>query len=128
MFGIRGLLAKWAVVLGLLACSSLTVAYFVVDSKHQSELASELRKIKQNHDTSIDGVMRQRLEQLTLVAEEIYLLSNLQEEKIETMQVLLENLWPKLEMTFSLSTLALRQDDRMIKFGTLNDDIIDGNI
>jgi diguanylate cyclase (GGDEF)-like protein len=124
MFGIRGLLSKWAIILGLLACASLTVAYFVVDAKHQQELNDELLKIKQNHHSSINSVMRQRLEQLTLVAEEIYLLSNLQQEEINTMKPMLANLWPKLEMTFSLSTLALTQGENMVKFGALNDDVI----
>lgn len=124
MFGIRGLLSKWAIVLGLLACASITVAYFVVDAKHKQEVDTELSKIKLEHSASSNSVMRQRLEQLTLVAEEIYLLSDLQSEKLETMSATLANLWPKLEMTFSLSTMALTQGDEIVKFGTLNNELI----
>ncbi|GBL06006.1 EAL domain-containing protein [Glaciecola sp. KUL10] len=124
MFGIRGLLSKWAIILGLLACTSLTLAYFVVDAKHQEELDNALIKIKQNHHTSVNNVLRQRLDQLTLVAEEIYMLSNLQQEQIANMRPILANLWPKLELTFELSTMALTQDSEMVKFGSLSDDLI----
>lgn len=124
MLGLRGLLAKWAFVLSLLACASLLIAYYVVDFNQKAEFSAELTNIRSEYSYSVDNVLQQRLEQLTLVAEEIYILSDLQSKGLNDIQPVLQQLWPKLEMTFSLSTLALKQDEQIIKFGSLSDDII----
>lgn len=126
MLGLQGLLKKGIVSISVIGFVSMLAAYFIVDIAHKEEIAAEYEKINVNHQQITQGIIDQGLDKLTLAAEEIYLLGNWQDQSIQQISPKLEMLWPKLELTFDLSSLVVKQDSAELAFGKVDRKLLDG--
>ncbi len=124
MFRIKGLFKKGIALIFALTVSSIFVTYFIVDATHQAQLEEEFAKLKAFHQETTNNLTDQRLEQLILVAEEIYLLGGWETQSLEQIAPKLEELWPRLEMTFALSSMALKQGDEALIYGDVDAKLI----
>jgi diguanylate cyclase (GGDEF)-like protein len=125
MIGVQGLLTKGIFSISVIGFISILAAYFTVDIAHNKEIALEFEKINANHQQITQGIIDQSLEKLTLAAEEIYLLGSWQEQSIQTVSPKLELLWPKLELTFDLLSMVVKQGDTEVAFGKVDSKLVD---
>ena len=125
MFRIKGLFNKGIALIFTLSVASIVVTYFVVDNTHKTHLAEEFSKVKAFHQETANSLINQRLEQLILVAEEIILLGEWEEQSINEVAPTLEELWPRLEMTFAISSMALKQDSQTFSFGEIDSALLE---
>ena len=125
MIGVQGLLTIGIFSISVIGFISILAAYFTVDIAHNKEIALEFEKINANHQQITQGIIDQSLEKLTLAAEEIYLLGSWQEQSIQTVSPKLELLWPKLELTFDLLSMVVKQGDTEVAFGKVDSKLVD---
>ena len=101
----------------LVTVVSLYASHTFISLQQQTLLAENTNIIKSNHQRSVQTLFEQRLKDQILSAEEILLLSGLRDMREENLQPFFDDVWPRLQKSYSLSSMSFENAQRRIILG-----------
>jgi diguanylate cyclase (GGDEF)-like protein len=117
MLGLHGLLAKMLVIVMVVAVTSLGASYTFVSIQQKFSFEDNIEALKATHGSSARRLLEQHLQEQILSAEEIVMLSGLTNKTPEQLEPFLSELWPRIQLSLSLSSISLANDTTDIQFG-----------
>lgn len=117
MISLHGLLAKMLVIVMVVAVISLGASYTFVSIQQNSLLAENIDALKATHSRSARRLFKQDLQEQILSAEEIVMLSGLANKSSAELNTFLTDVWPRIQLGLSLSSMSLSNKDKQIEFG-----------
>lgn len=117
MLVLKGLLAKVFILIFFVALASSVTSYFFVSTQQESALNESLKKIKQNHRQSAQLFIEEQLKQQIFTSEEIIMMSEISLVNGIDVQTTIETLWPRLQLNFMLSSMAISNGNETYTFG-----------
>ena len=118
MIGLHGLLAKMLVIVMVVAVTSLGASYTFVSIQQKQSFEENISALKATHSSSARRLFEQHLQEQILSAEEIVMLSGLANKTPEQLESFLTEVWPRIQLSLSLSSMSFSNNDTRIEFGT----------
>lgn len=117
MVGVNGLLAKMLILVMVVAVLSLGGSYTFVNIQQKQAFEDNIAELKDSHKTSASLLLDQHLQEQVLAAEEIVMLSGVREQSAANLDEFFAELWPHVQLSYSLSSLAFANEDKIVEFG-----------
>lgn len=115
---LRGLLSKMLLLVLVVAVMALLASYTFVSIQQQQTLDENIQSIKQSHLRASRLLFANAMQQQILSAEEIVLLSALAQMPDEDINTFFDDVWPRIQLNFSLSSLSFAGQNQTFTFGT----------
>nr|WP_250883998.1 EAL domain-containing protein [Glaciecola sp. XM2] len=113
----RGLLSKMLLLVVVVAIIALAASYMFVSIQQQQTLDENISTIKQAHLRATRLLLADEMQEHILSAEEVALLSNLSQLEQSEITPFFEAVWPRIQLSFSLSSLSFSNGTTDIAFG-----------
>lgn len=117
MISINGLLAKILILVLVVAIISLGASYTFVSLQQKEFFLENINNIKDTHRRSAQLLFEQHLQEQILSAEEIVMLSGLNQKSPTQVRPFFDAVWPKVQLSYALSSMAFTNDAQQIAFG-----------
>lgn len=117
MIQIRGLLFKTLVLVIVVAIVSLAVSYGFMNAQKEDLLNEKIEEIKTSHYQTTELLIKQKMKDQILTAQEVLVLGGIRTESPEQAAKYLEQIWPRLQLSFSLSSMSIAGPNRRFEFG-----------
>lgn len=106
----KGLLFKSITVFFSIAFATFYLSYLYTNYTQNIGIKNELSEIKNQGNQALNILLQHRVDQLTSLAEEIFLLEENSTKKTVSSFEHLNRIWPKIKITHSLTSLYLKSD------------------
>ncbi len=126
MISINGLLAKMLVLVMLVAFISLGASYTFVTIQQKDAFSENINEMQAIHLRSSRLLFEQHLQDQILSAEEIVMLSRINAQTPEELNAFFESTWPRIQLSFALSSMAFSNQDTSIEYGRFPSGEMDG--
>lgn len=117
MLMVRGLLAKVLILVVTVAIIASITSYTFVSVQQTYSLSKTIEEIKLSHRQSAKLFIDEQLKELLISAEEIVMLSSLNAVDSDDLTELFNRVWPRIQLNFTLSSMAFSNSENLIKFG-----------
>lgn len=117
MISIHGLLAKMLVLVIVVAVISLGASYTFVTMQQKESFLENIENIKDTHQRSAQLLFEQHLQDQILSAQEIVMLSGLREKTSHDIRPFFNDIWPNVQLSYSLSSMSFSNGQDSIDFG-----------
>jgi diguanylate cyclase (GGDEF)-like protein len=117
MIGINGLLAKMLVLVLFVAMLSLGASYTFLTMQQKESLSQNIHNMKDTHLRSAKLLFEQHLQDQIHSAEEIALLSALDDKNMTDLRPFFNEVWAKIQLSYSLSSMSFTNGVDRIDFG-----------
>jgi len=114
---LRGLLAKMLLLVLVVAVLALAASYTFVSIQQQQALDENIQSIKQSHLRAVRLLFANEMQEQILSAEEVVLLSDLAQMSNQDIRVFFENIWPRIQLRFSLASMSFSNQSQSISLG-----------
>jgi diguanylate cyclase (GGDEF)-like protein len=114
---LRGLLSKMLLLVLVVAIMALAASYTFVSIQQQQSLDENIESIKQSHLRASRLLFAHEMQEQILSAEEIVLLSALAQMRNEDINTFFSNVWPRIQLNFSLSSMSFASQNQAFTFG-----------
>lgn len=117
MIAVKGLLAKMLILILVVAVLSLGASYTFVTLQQKDSFIANINEIKDTHRRSAQLLFEQHLQDQILSAEEIVMLSGLKERPVGDLRIFFDELWPRIQLSYSLSSMSFTDGTQHIDYG-----------
>jgi len=107
---LKGLLFKSITVFFSIAFATFYLSYLYTNYNQNIGIKNELNEIKNQGEQALNILLQHRVDQLTSLAEEIFLLEENSTKKTISSFEHLKRIWPKIKISHSLTSLYLKSD------------------
>lgn len=125
MIRIRGLLSKTLLLVTIVAIVSLAASYGFVTAQQSKRFQNQVDDVQFGHLRIANLLFDQQLEGLKLQAAELISLSALSQKTPEQSQLYFQEIWSRLQTSYSLSSLSLSDGETRYQFGSVPSKYID---
>ena len=126
MIRIRGLLSKTLLLVTIVAIVSLAASYGFVTAQQGKRFKTQIEEVQFGHLRVTNLLFEQQLEELRLHAEELIKLSTLSSKTPEQGKLYFQEIWSRLQISYSLSSLSLSDGETRYQFGSFPSKYIEG--
>lgn len=110
----KGLLFKSVTVFFSIALATFYLSYLYTNYSQEIGIKNELNQIKNQVNKALNVQLQQRVEQLTSLAEEMFLLKENSTNQTNSSLDHLESIWPKVKINRSLTSLYLDSEKELL--------------
>ncbi|WP_395340083.1 putative bifunctional diguanylate cyclase/phosphodiesterase [Ningiella sp. W23] len=109
---LHGLLSKMLLLIVVVAVLSLAASYTFVSIQQKKNLQEDIEGLKRSHVEITQLLLFENQ-----ISEQILVLSDLSSKSPEQANQFLNSIWPQLQLSFSLSSMAFSNGERTFTFG-----------
>lgn len=120
----KGLLFKSITVFFSIAFATFYFSYLYTNYTQDIGIKTELHEIKEQANQAFNVQLQHRVQQLTSLAEDIFLLEENSTKKTANSFEHLTRIWPKIKMSHSLTSLYLKSNEDLILGSSLPEFLI----
>lgn len=117
MLAVKGLLAKMLILTMMVATASLVASYAFITMQQKDTFIGNINEMQDTHRSSAQLLVEQYLQEQILAAEEIVMLSSLNDMATEDLIRFFDKLWPNIQLSYSLSSMSFTNGTQRIDFG-----------
>lgn len=117
MINISGLLAKTLILVICVAVISLGASYTFVSIQQKRLFDDNISSIKHTHRKSARQLLEQHLQEQILSAEEIVMLSDLNNRPLQDFEAFFNPIWSRIQLSFSLSSMSFSNGQQSVEYG-----------
>lgn len=114
---LHGLLSKMLILVVIVAVMSLAASYTFVSIQQEKNLLSNIEALQQAHSNTTRLLLKNQMNEQVLSSEEVIMLSNLVNKTPEQVSEFLSTVWPRLQLSLSLSSMSFSNGTSTITFG-----------
>jgi diguanylate cyclase (GGDEF)-like protein len=118
MIRIRGLLSKTLLLVTIVAIVSLAASYGFINAQQSKRFEAQIEEVQYGHLRISHLLFDQQLDELRLHAEELINLSTLSRKTPEEGKLYFQEIWSRLQTSYSLSSLSLSDGETRYQFGS----------
>jgi diguanylate cyclase (GGDEF)-like protein len=115
---LHGLLSKMLILVVIVAVMSLAASYTFVSIQQDKNLQENLQALKLSHLSTTYLLLDNQMNEQVLSAEEVVMLSDLTGKTPEQAQAFLGNIWPRIQLSLSLSSMSFTNGTQEYNYGT----------
>lgn len=101
----------------IVAVMSLAASYTFVSIQQEKDLREKIESVKQSHLTTSNLLFDNQINEQILAAEEVIMLSGLASKSAEQTQAFFEKVWPRIQLSMSLSSMSFSNGASEFSFG-----------
>lgn len=101
----------------IVAVMSLAASYTFVSIQQEKDLREKIKSVKQSHLTTSNLLFDNQINEQILAAEEVIMLSGLASKSPEQTQAFFEKVWPRIQLSMSLSSMSFSNSASEFSFG-----------
>ncbi len=105
----------------LIAVTSLGASYTFLSIQQERAFEETIKSVKSNHRLATNQMFIQNIDKQMVSAEEIIRLNAEQSKNETNFSAYLESVWPNIQLSFSLSSMAFTRGEEQITFGNYPD-------
>ncbi len=114
---LHGLLSKMLILVVIVAVMSLAASYTFVSIQQEKNLQENIESLKLSHLSTSYLLFDNQMSEQVLSAEEVVMLSGLSDKTPEQANTFLAALWPRIQLSFSLSSMSFSNGETQYSFG-----------
>ncbi|MFC4700951.1 putative bifunctional diguanylate cyclase/phosphodiesterase [Glaciecola siphonariae] len=114
---LHGLLSKMLLLVVIVAVMSLAASYTFVSIQQNKNLESNLDELKRAHLETSYLLFNNQMNEQILSGEEVILLSALTDKSPEQVNAFFKDIWPRIQLSFSLSSMSFSNGKQRFSFG-----------
>lgn len=117
MIAVKGLLAKMLFLTMVVAIASLWASYAFVTMQQKNAFIENINEMKDTHRLSARLLFEHHLQDQILSAQEIIMLSRVKEKQVDDLRRFFDDLWPRIQLSYSLSSMSFTNGTQRIDYG-----------